>query len=153
MQSAYLKHHSTGTACNCPDTFNDILRAIDDCKVTLLILLDLSAAFDRPSTASKQTENETWYISGSTGIVLHCNRSKLITSHRHRDHCMLYGVPQGSVLLFSIYMLPLEDILKSRDMDYHFYLSDTQSLNATISINAARDKIERYLEYIEYRLN
>ena len=44
LQSAYRSHHSTETALL--KVLSDILTAIDEKKVTLLALLDLSAAFD-----------------------------------------------------------------------------------------------------------
>jgi len=42
-QSAYRRHHSTETVVS---VLNNIIRAADDGKVTCLVLLDLSAAFD-----------------------------------------------------------------------------------------------------------
>ena len=44
LQSAYRRHHSTETALL--RILSDILSAMDDRRVTLLGLLDLSAAFD-----------------------------------------------------------------------------------------------------------
>ena len=44
MQSAYKKHHNTETALLY--IHNDILNSIDQNKVVLLVLLDLSAAYD-----------------------------------------------------------------------------------------------------------
>ena len=44
FQSAYKKHHSAESALL--RVSNDILRAIDDNSTVLLLLLDLSAAFD-----------------------------------------------------------------------------------------------------------
>ena len=43
-QSVYIKGHSTETALR--QGKNDILQAMDKQKVTLLIMLDLSSAFD-----------------------------------------------------------------------------------------------------------
>ena len=43
-QSAYRRHHSAETAVT--KVYSDILGAADDGKVSLFILLDLSAAFD-----------------------------------------------------------------------------------------------------------
>ena len=44
LQSAYKKHHSTESALL--KVKNDVLLNMDAQKVTLLVLLDLSAAFD-----------------------------------------------------------------------------------------------------------
>ena len=44
LQSAYKKHHSCETALL--RVQNDILKAIDDKQCVILLLLDLSAAFD-----------------------------------------------------------------------------------------------------------
>ena len=44
IQSAYRQHHSTETAVL--KVKNDILMMVDTGHVTLLVLLDLSAAFD-----------------------------------------------------------------------------------------------------------
>ena len=44
LQSAYCHHHSTETALL--KVKNDLLMAMDKDQVTLLVLLDLSSAFD-----------------------------------------------------------------------------------------------------------
>ena len=46
MQSAYRKYHFTETALLRVSLLSDIYAAVDERRVTLLALLDLSAAFD-----------------------------------------------------------------------------------------------------------
>ena len=67
MQSAYKKHHSTETALLY--ILNDIL-SIDQHKVVLLVLLDLSAAFD--TIDHKHLINRLSSRLGLSGCVLDC---------------------------------------------------------------------------------
>ncbi len=46
MQSSYRKYHSSETAL--VKVHNDIMEAVDRGSCVILVLLDLSAAFDRP---------------------------------------------------------------------------------------------------------
>ena len=114
---------------------NDILLEIDKKRGVILVLLDLSAAFD---TIDHETLIRQLSIRlGIKGVPLSWFRSYLskrsqavfINHTTSQIVILLFGVPQGSVLgpiLFTIYTIPLGDILRFHDMSYHLYADDTQ---------------------------
>ena len=110
-QSAYKKFHSCETVLI--RIVNDVLIASDENKATVLMLLDLSAAFDtvyHPKLFSI-LKNEigidgialSWFKSFLSG---RCQKVK-INSYESEEIIIKFGVPQGSVLgpvLFNIYI-------------------------------------------------
>ena len=101
-QSAYRKYHSTETALL--KVKNDILMAINKQCVTLLVLLDLSSAFD---TLNHQTLLNTLHSEfGIDGTALLWfksylfNRSQQVSIHGKlsQKFDLDGGVPQGSCL-------------------------------------------------------
>ena len=133
LQSAYRQGHSTETALL--KVQNDMLVAMDSQQVSILILLDLSAAFntvnhdvllkrlkERSSVQGRALEWFESYLTDRFQMV----KLKEITSKRVALHC---GLPQGSVLgplLFLVYTLPLGDFIKSKGLQFHLYADDTQ---------------------------
>ena len=135
LQSAYKTYHSTETAL--VKVQNDILCSIDQQGVVILILLDLSAAFDTidHDTLFLRMEEEL----GITGPALDWFRSYLTgrTQRVQVDQSLsdiqkiLWSVPQGSVLgplLFLIYLLPLGRLIRKHGHNHHGYADDTQLL-------------------------
>ncbi len=52
-----------------------------------------------------------------------------IGEHKSQSSSMTCGVPQGSILaplVFSLYMLPLSQIMRKNQIAYHSYADDTQ---------------------------
>ena len=125
-QTAYREFHSTETALL--PVKNDTLLNMNQQRVTLLVLLDLSAAFD--------TVNQTIllnHLSRDFGITAHVyswfesylhNRfqSVSINSWISDKLHINYGVPQGSCLgplLFALYGSKLFKIIEQHLPDVH----------------------------------
>jgi hypothetical protein len=105
FQSAYIKHHSTEIALL--SVHDLIIKAMSHQKVTYLTLLDQSAAFD---TIDHTILLERFLVSllllspGSSlifSIVLYISIEDSVSTVNQ----LLFGVPQGSVLLSSSFHL------------------------------------------------
>ena len=109
-QSAYRKHHSTETAM--VRVLSDVLTAADTRQVTLLGLLDMSAAFDCVDHSILLQRLERNF--GVSGLALQwltsflTNRTQRVTYNGTLSKLqrLLYGVPQGSVLGALLFNLP-----------------------------------------------
>ena len=133
LQSAYKQSHSTETALL--KVHNDILRGIDEQKVCMLVLLDLSAAFDTVDHEILLSRLENRF--GITGTALAWYKSYLsgrsqqvsVNGVLSEPQTLMYGVPQGSILgpqKFVKYTVPLGEIIRKHGLAYHFYADDTQ---------------------------
>ena len=132
LQSAYKPFHSCETALG--RVHNDILVVIDERHSVMLLLLDLSAAFDTVDHDTLLTRLYSKY--SISGIALEwfrsylTNRSQfaLIEGCRSQSRELKCGVPQGSVLgliLYVLYTAPLADIPRFHELQFHFYADDT----------------------------
>ena len=133
FQSAYRKFHSTETALL--RIQNDLLLAINKRKLSALVLLDLSAAFDTIDHSILLSRlTSTFGITGPALSLLSSyltdrTQSVSVNSHSTPPSPMLTGVPQGSVLgplLFTLYTTPLSYLFLDSPVSYHFYADDTQ---------------------------
>ena len=133
LQSAYRSHHNTETAAL--KVRNDLLMNMNKGHVSLLVLLDLSAAFD---TVDHKILLKTLQMKlGVCGSALSWFKSYLegrsqricIKETLSQSFDLKWGVPQGScldLLLFTIYSSDLFSLLESHLPSAHAYANDTQ---------------------------
>ena len=132
-QSAYKKCHSTETALL--RVQNDLLMALDgECSV-LLLMLDLSAAFDTiDHSIMLYTLANRYGIKGNTlhwfeSYTSYRRQAVVVNTKSSSWYEIPFGVPQGSVLgpiLFTLYISPIGDIVRRHNISYHTYADDTQ---------------------------
>ncbi len=162
LQSAYKKGHSTETALL--KVQNDILTDIDNKRVSVLVLLDLSAAFDTIDHEILLKRLNTHYgIEGNAlkwfrSYLMNRSQSVIIDDDVSEPKTLKYGVPQGSVLgplLFTAYMAPLKETIIKHGLQYHCYADDTQ-LYISFSPNIVEDEaktiesLEKAIEEVKH---
>ena len=132
FQSAYRKCHSTKTALL--HVVNDLLQASDSGCVSILSLLDLSAAFDTTDHNILITRLRSTF--GCSGTVLEwfisylsCRTQFVFVGHESTPSVLKCGVPQGFVLgplLFTLYTHPLSTVICQSGLSYHFFADNSQ---------------------------
>uniref|UniRef100_A0A803SVN4 Reverse transcriptase domain-containing protein n=1 Tax=Anolis carolinensis TaxID=28377 RepID=A0A803SVN4_ANOCA len=134
FQSGFHPGHGTETVLVA--ITDELCRQSDSGGSALLVLLDLTAAFD---TVDYDLMIHRLAMSGVRSQALNWFNSFL----RNRSQCVEYmdqvsdrspllcGVPQGAILsplLFNIYVRPLASLVRSFGLDCYQYANDTQLL-------------------------
>src|ERR1700761_201822 len=144
FQSAYHKFHSPETALL--RIYNDLLLAIENKRVSALIFLDLSAAFDTVDhTILLSRLSLNFGLTSSALSLLNSflsdrTQSVRIGSLSTSPSPVHTGVPQGSVLgplLFTLYTTPLSYLLRDSGLSYHMYADDTQLYLSFSSVDSS----------------
>lgn len=169
FQSAYKKHHSTETALL--HVVNDLLLSADKKQISVLTLLDLSAAFDTIDHPILLNRLEKSF--GISGLALSWFSSYLtdrtqcvqVGDLKSKPCPLSYGVPQGSVLgpvLFSLYIQPLSALLKDHDVNFQKYADDTQLYKSSFpdfftqllsNVELSISSVKRWMLQNKLRLN
>ena len=168
-QSAYRKGHNTETALI--KITNDLLSSADEKKISIIALLDLSAAFDTIDHTILINRLHNYF--GFEGTVLKWFKSYLYNRTQYvkignteSSHAFLpFGVPQGSVLgpiLYTLYTVPLGSIIRKHDLHYHMYADDTQIYlaiepknvsNLVFSLEKCIDEVKNWMFLNKLKLN
>ena len=132
FQSVYRAHHSTDTVLL--DVTNCLLGSADEGRVSILTLLELSAAFDTLDLIILLTRLHDivgisgkafeWFSSYLSDRFKSVSVNGRISSHKK----LHFGVPHGSVLgpiLFTLYTQPLSGIISQRKYNHCNFADDT----------------------------
>ena len=150
-QSAYRKFHSTETAlCKIHD---DLVQNACMGKVSILVFLDLSAAFDTVDHQILLSDFNNYCIEGPAfrlleSYLLNRTQSVIIGESVSEPKPLSCGVPQGSVLgpiLFLIYTSTIVFLLDAHGVSYHFYADDSQLYICIDDIEYAKAKVVQLL--------
>ena len=155
VQSAYRTLHSCETAI--VKVHNDIVSKLDKGNNVVLMLFDLSAAFDTINHDCLLKKLQFLY--GISGTALSWFASYL----KFRKYCVKVkdtlsttnsinmGVPQGSIIgpvLFIMYTKEIEEIAKKHKMSCHLYADDTQcyfDVDMNLSNHFIQDKVKNFI--------
>ena len=132
-QSAYRPSYSVETALT--RVQNDLLQSLDDGNEGILVLLDLSSAFDTLDHGMLLHRLKVTF--GVSGIpanwfasYLHDREQRVIVDGELSEAGPIHwGVPQGSVigpLLFICYTTPLQEIIEGHGVSCMMYADDLQ---------------------------
>ena len=144
---------------------NDVIRSLDSSTCSVMLLLDLSAAFDTVDHAILL--NILYWELGLRGTVFRWfesflrnrRQSVIINGHRSSTENNLFGVPQGSVVgpvLFNIYVRSLMKFIEEAGFSIFGYADDHQVLHTfkiEFQAHALRHAIPRVMELISTWMN
>ena len=130
-QSAYRKYHGVETAM--VKMYNDLLENIDKNQVTIVVMVDLSAAFDTIDIPIllKLLQNDfgiqgtslKWIESYLTDRTMRV----LIEKSKSDSEPLRFGVPQGSCagpVIFTLYISALNRVVQKYTADLYGYADD-----------------------------
>ena len=133
---------------------------MDDGKISMVVLLDLSAAFDTIDHDILLARLQSYF--GIDGTALAWSRSYItgriqfvsVLGHDSEPVPLSFGVPQGSVfgpVLFIIYTNPLSDLIAKHPVNHQSFAGDTQ-LNTSFdscNIDSATEIIQHCTDDIQ----
>ena len=133
LQSGFRRHHSTESALL--RVLSDLFSSVDSGRISLLALLDVSAAFDTVDHAILLDRLSISF--GMTGSAFDWIRSFIVGRTQTVHYCgsvsqwavVRSGVAQRSVLvplLYVLYTADIQKLVESLGFGVHLYADDTQ---------------------------
>ena len=165
-QSAYREIYSTETAL--VSIISDLILLMDEGKCAVVILLDLSAAFDTVVHELLMDDLRRIGVELDALSLLSdylSNRTYRVQIEKEFSdiHELRRGVPQGSVLgpvLFCIYTIELAFILRKHGVTFRLFADDTQFYMAFDNIGNSERKlteimteVKTWMRYKQLKLN
>ena len=171
-QSAYRRNHGTETAL--VKLHDDILRSLDKREGVILVMLDLSAAFDTIDHDILVERMRTRL--GVEGSALkwirdyHTDRKQLVVINMNKSSPLplRFGAPQGSIVGpedYKIYTLPVGDIVRKYDLTFNGYADDSSNhisfqinsesdfANALHKVASSTDEVKAWMTQNKLKLN
>ena len=152
-QSAYRMQSSSETALL--KVASDLYDGMDDGWVSILVILDISVAFDTIDASILLERMEVYF--GVTGRALqwlsfYLTQCVKVDGVLSPVSILPSGVPQGSVLgpvLFSAFIAPLADVIDSFHISHHQYADDT-NLYHSFSASDQQSSLEDCIKMLEF---
>ena len=151
-QSGYRKFHSCETSNI--NMYNNIMKDMDNGNVVVLLLLDMSSAFDTVDhylllNALKNCFGLDGNVYKWFASYLEDRTYRVKIGNAFSDFiCALFGVPQGSILgpiLFILYTRHLEHIALRHGLSIKLYADDSQLY---ISFNPSKDDCTMFCDKV-----
>ena len=169
-QSGYKKHHSCETAL--VKIVNDIQTEMQQNNISIVLMLDQSAAFDTvdiPTLIIKLKQDYKIYDEALKWLSSYLEGrtfSVVVNGEESESVSMDYGVPQGTILaplLYTLYTGDLNQIVENMGLKIHSFADDTNiymgfkpinSLSeAKIDLDRCVKEIRKYMTMNYLKLN
>ena len=136
---------------------NDMIQMVNEGKCGILVMLDLSAAFDTVVHEYLLSDLKSIGIDGSAyrwfeSYLQNGEVTVVVSQRKSETRKLTKGVPQGSVLgptLFTIYTIELSWILKKHNVIFKLYADSTQFYFSITTIQSTMSKMEEVMTDIK----